>query len=181
MKLYEFKSHLSFEDMWLFQKFDLVRKNKASFIIEIFCATITLIIALGTFIGFEDIFYSSFLLILGLFFIFCPLIMIYSAKQKSKQLYKTEPGFDADCIVTINDDHIIDDCGYITLKIDYSAITEYLITPQMIVLYFGTTRAVVIPRRLFNDETWNWMHNFFMNKFSGSNTKITISNKIIKP
>lgn len=125
----------------------------------------------------EDVIFPFFMAYFLILFacLYYPLC-IWSQKSAVRQMLKNDKSQLDYYTVTLYDECYCEKSGLIEAKVNYGAFQELTVTPDIMILMLNPAVCYAFPRRLFDDNTWNWLYNFLMTKCSQYNVKYKIYN-----
>lgn len=191
MPLFEFEYDQTFEDHLMFNKVAFYQKHKMHCFLRIVLGVLAALFFYSAFMNlfgkgseessFAGFIFSNFMMIIcGVLAIAYNQICISLFKRSIKSAMEKHKQFCVHISEKIYDNYLSEYCRYISANYSYDIFTELVATPQLMALYCAPNSAVIIPRRLFDDNAWNWLYGFLTDKCSKNGAKITIINKTFK-
>lgn len=191
MPLFEYEIDPIFEDHLLLNKVAFYQKRKMHCFLRIVLGILAALFCYSAFMNlfgpgrdddsFVSFIFSNFMMIIcGVLAIAYNPIFTSLFKRSIKSAMETHKQFCVHTNVKIYDNYLSEYCRYVSANYSYDIFTELVATPQLMALYCAPNSAVIIPRRLFDDNAWNWLYGFLTDKCSKNGAKITIINKTFK-
>ncbi len=185
MPLFEFQFLQTEADILLYNKTFLIKK-KMTKIIVFTCLFVTIGLVIGL-VSFFNILMGGYLSdnLFGLFIAavfmilgacYYPICLGFQkiAVKGMLENDKTQTGLNT---VTLYEDKFCERSDLISIEIAYTAFTEFFVTPEMICFMTGVNIGYLIPRRLFDDQTWGWLCNFCLSRCTAYNIPYKIYQK----